>query len=176
MILASLFILAVAVALLILSVGVVGEHERAVVFRLGRVSGGPRGPGVVFVLPLADRVERVQVQPSKAEVRNVGLTTREGGLLEVSAAVHYRVADPVASLMQTRDPGSDMQRLLLQSLRSLAARRELWHPFEHRQEFEEELHRAFAGAGGEPRGRGLPARGRAPVSLARCRVVPALRR
>lgn len=145
MILAFLSILVVAVAVLVLSVRVVGQHERAVVFRLGRVSGGPRGPGVVLVLPLLDRVERVDVRPTKAEVRNVGLTSREGGLLEVSVAVHYRVADPVGSVMQTGDPGSDMERLLLQSLRSLAARRELWYFFEHRRELEEELHRAVTG-------------------------------
>ena len=63
----------VVLAALALSVRILKQYERAVVFRLGRVRGGPRGPGLIVFAPFVDRVHRVSLRIVTMPIQSWGM-------------------------------------------------------------------------------------------------------
>src|SRR3954471_16019382 len=84
---------------LALSVRILKQYERAVVFRLGRVRGGARGPGLIVVIPFIDRVHRVSLRIVTMPIQSQGIITRDNVSVDVSAVAYYRVADVVRSVV-----------------------------------------------------------------------------
>ncbi|TCJ16164.1 hypothetical protein E0L93_10850 [Rubrobacter taiwanensis] len=128
-----------AAALAAGGVRVLGEHERGVVFRLGRLRGGVRGPGLTFLIPAVDRMFRVHVAPEELAIGEQNLPTRDGGLLCLSTGVRYRVADPIKSVSTVADARTSVRHASERGLRSLSARRNLEDFFERRDVLEGEL-------------------------------------
>ena len=89
----------VALAGAALSVRILKQYERAVVFRLGRVEGGARGPGLIAIVPLVDRLHRVSLRIVTMPIQSQGIITRDNVSVDVSAVAYYRVADAVRSVV-----------------------------------------------------------------------------
>ena len=68
-------------------------------FRLGRVKDGARGPGLIFIVPLVDRVHRVSLRIVTMPIQSQGIITRDNVSVDVSAVAYYRVADAVRSVV-----------------------------------------------------------------------------
>src|SRR4051794_13801189 len=90
-------LLVVVLAGLALSVRILRQYERAVVFRLGRVRGGARGPGLIVIVPFIDRVHRVSLRIITMPIQSQGIITRDNVSVDVSAVAYYRVADVIRS-------------------------------------------------------------------------------
>src|SRR3954465_9836753 len=89
--------LVVAVALLAgASVRVLREYERGVVFRLGRVTA-QRGPGLIFLLPIVDRMVRVSLRTVTLKIPAQEIITRDNVPARVTAVAYYRIIDPTKS-------------------------------------------------------------------------------
>src|ERR1700755_2012480 len=84
-----------AVLLAALSVRVVQQFERGVVFRLGRVQDGSRGPGLTLITPVVDRMRKVNLQITTIGVPAQDCITRDNVSVRVDAVVYFRVVDPV---------------------------------------------------------------------------------
>jgi regulator of protease activity HflC (stomatin/prohibitin superfamily) len=82
-----------------LSARIVKQYERAVVFRLGRVKGGARGPGLIVIVPGVDRVHRVSLRIVTMPIQSQGIITRDTVSVDVSAVAYYKVADAVRSVV-----------------------------------------------------------------------------
>src|SRR3954468_24802041 len=89
----------VALAGAALSVRILKQYERAVVFRLGRVKGGARGPGVLVFVPFVDRVHRVSLRIITMPIQSQGIITRDNVSVDIAAVAYYRVADVVRSVV-----------------------------------------------------------------------------
>src|SRR5947208_3567433 len=99
-ILVVLAVLALVVVLgLTASISVLKQYERAVVFRLGRVGSEPRGPGLVAVVPLIDRVHRVSLRIVTMPIQSQGIITRDNVSVDVSAVAYFKVIDAVKSVV-----------------------------------------------------------------------------
>jgi regulator of protease activity HflC (stomatin/prohibitin superfamily) len=96
-------ILAGLVILLVLSaLKVVPEYERAVFFRLGHLKGA-RGPGLIVVLPLIDRIVRVGLRTVALEIPVQELVTKDNVTVEVNGVTYYVVRDPVKAVLSVED-------------------------------------------------------------------------
>ena len=116
---------ALVVIALAMSVRMVQQYERGVVFRFGRVLEGVRQPGLRFIVPIADRMVRVSMQTTVIGVPAQGAITRDNVTLTVDAVVYYRVVDPVKVLVNVRDyPGAVLQ-VAQTSMRSVIGRTDL---------------------------------------------------
>ncbi|KAL1457510.1 hypothetical protein WDU94_007732 [Cyamophila willieti] len=74
---------------------IVQEYERAVIFRLGRLrSGGPRGPGLFFILPCIDDYTNVDLRTVSFDVPPQEVMSKDSVTLHVDAVVYYRVNSP----------------------------------------------------------------------------------
>jgi regulator of protease activity HflC (stomatin/prohibitin superfamily) len=78
---------------------VIKQYERAVVFRLGKVEGPARGPGLIFVAPFVQRIHRVSLRIVTLPIQSQGIITKDNVSIDVSAVAYYRVEDPIRSVV-----------------------------------------------------------------------------
>jgi regulator of protease activity HflC (stomatin/prohibitin superfamily) len=99
-IIAGIVIIVLIVALLAASLKVLREYERGVVFRLGRLIKTPRGPGLIFLIPLIDRMVRMELRTVTLTVPPQEVITRDNVPVRVNAVAYFRVVDPVAAVVE----------------------------------------------------------------------------
>jgi regulator of protease activity HflC (stomatin/prohibitin superfamily) len=121
------------------SVRVVRQIERGVVFRLGRVQSAPRQPGFTMLVPLVDRMQRVNVQVVTMPVPAQDGITRDNVTVRVDAVVYYRVMDPVRAAVQVQDYQAAISQVAQTSLRSIIGKSELDELLSNREHLNEGL-------------------------------------
>src|SRR3712207_331861 len=82
------------VTFLVRAIRIVKEYERGVIFRLGRVRGRAKGPGLFILLPLVDRMVKVDLRTVTMDVPPQDIITRDNVPARVNAVVYFRVVDP----------------------------------------------------------------------------------
>jgi regulator of protease activity HflC (stomatin/prohibitin superfamily) len=90
--------LAVLLLLLVMSVRIVNEYERGVIFRLGRVIGA-KGPGLFFIIPVVDRMVKVSLRTVTMDIPPQDVITRDNVTVRVNAVTYFNVVDPVRSVV-----------------------------------------------------------------------------
>jgi len=98
-----LFIVVAVVFWLLLSVKVLNEYERGVVFRLGKVLPKPKGPGLIIVAWPIDRMVRVSLRTVVLDVPPQDVITKDNVTVKVNAVVYFRVMDPLAAVIQVEN-------------------------------------------------------------------------
>ena len=91
-----------AVPLFPLAVKIVQEYERGVIFRLGRLVGA-RGPGLFFILPLVERMVKVDLRVVTMDVPRQDVITRDNVTVKVDAVVYFRVFNPEDAVVKVMD-------------------------------------------------------------------------
>lgn len=136
---AVLLVLAVLILLfLAASVKIVLEYERAVIFRLGR-SIGAKGPGVFFVIPIIDKIRRVNLQIAAVPVASQAVITKDNVTITVDAVAYFQVVDPLASVIKIQNWYSSAQLVAQTTLRSIIGRHELDQMLSERDRINAEL-------------------------------------
>jgi regulator of protease activity HflC (stomatin/prohibitin superfamily) len=117
----------VALALVVTgsSVRIIRQYERGVVFRFGRVRPETRGPGLALITPIADRLQKVNMQIVTQPVPAQDGITRDNVTVRVDAVIYYRVVDPVRVAVDVQDYGSAILQVAQASLRSIIGKSEL---------------------------------------------------
>ena len=90
----------IIVIYLISSIKILAEYERGVIFRLGRVLGQPKGPGLILVFAPIDRIVRMSLRIEAMEVPPQDIVTRDNVTLKVNAVVYFRVVDPTKAVLE----------------------------------------------------------------------------
>ena len=108
-----------------MSVRVLKQYERGVQFRLGRVTSGARGPGVIFIVPFIDRVLRVSLRIVTMPIQSQGIITKDNVSVDVSAVAYYRVADPVAAVVAIENVEAAINQIAQTTLRAVVGRHTL---------------------------------------------------
>ena len=112
-------------AIFILSgVRVLNEYERAVVFRLGRLTPY-RGPGVIFVIPMLERMLRVDLRTVTLDVPPQDVITKDNVSVKVSAVLYFRVVDPSRAITEVADYLFATAQLAQTTLRSVGGQTDL---------------------------------------------------
>jgi regulator of protease activity HflC (stomatin/prohibitin superfamily) len=120
-----LIVLALVLVGLASSVRILKQYERGVQFRLGKVRGGARGPGVVLIIPLVDRLHRVSLRIVTMPIQSQGIITRDNVSVDVSAVAYYRVADVVRSVVAIENVASAINQIAQTTLRAVVGRHTL---------------------------------------------------
>ncbi len=107
------------------SVRVITQFERGVVFRFGRVRAVTRGPGLALIIPIADRLQKVNMQIITMPVPAQDGITRDNVTVRVDAVVYFRVVDPVRAIVDVQDYDSAIRQVALASLRSIIGKSDL---------------------------------------------------
>ncbi len=97
------FVIGPIVLWLLLSVKVLNEYERGVIFRLGKLLPKPKGPGLVLVAWPIDRMVRVSMRTIVLDVPPQDVITRDNVTVKVNAVVYFRVMDPLKAVVQVEN-------------------------------------------------------------------------
>jgi len=89
----------VVLAFLGTSVRILQEYERGVVFRLGRVLGTPKGPGLFILIPVVDRMVKVSIRTVTMDIEPQDVISRDNVTLKVNAVLYFRVVDPIKAIV-----------------------------------------------------------------------------
>jgi regulator of protease activity HflC (stomatin/prohibitin superfamily) len=117
-------ILIIVLALLASAVKILKEFERAVVFRLGRLVPS-RGPGIILVIPLIERMQRIDLRTVTMDIPPQDVITKDNVSVKVNAVLYFRVVDPNRAVVQVVDFLFATSQLAQTTLRSVCGQAEL---------------------------------------------------
>jgi len=120
-----LFIIVIAVFFLMSAIKILNEFERGVIFRLGRALPHAKGPGLIILIPMIDRLTKVNLQLVTYDVPSQDIITRDNVTMKVNAVVYFRVIDPVKAIIEVRDYYAATQLLAQTTLRSVCGQVEM---------------------------------------------------
>ena len=130
--------IAIALALLISGLKVLKEFERAVIFRLGRLVGA-RGPGVTYVIPFVERMERVDLRTITMDVPPQDVITRDNVTVKVSAVLYFRVIEPTHAVVAIENYIYASNMIAQTTLRSVCGQAELDDLLAEREKINEQI-------------------------------------
>jgi len=107
-----------------MSVRIVTEYERGVIFRLGRLIGA-KGPGLFFIIPFVDRMVKVDLRVVTLDVPSQEVITKDNVTVTVNAVVYFRVVDPEASVIKVLDHIRATSQISQTTLRNVLGQSEL---------------------------------------------------
>jgi regulator of protease activity HflC (stomatin/prohibitin superfamily) len=116
-----LLLIAVVIVLIWLfnSLNVLREYERGVIFRIGRLMGEPKGPGLIWVIWPIDRIVRVSLRTITMDVPTQDVITKDNVSVKVNAVVYFRVVDPLRAIVEVENYLYATSQLAQTTLRSV---------------------------------------------------------
>lgn len=118
-------VLVVVASFLFSAIKVIKEYERGVIFRLGRVMGGPKGPGLFFLIPLVDNMVKVELRTVTMDVPPQDVITRDNVPAKVNAVIYFRVVDPNKSVVEIENHVLATSQISRTTLRSVLGQKDL---------------------------------------------------
>ena len=128
----TLILIGVIVLYLINSIKILREYERAVIFRLGRVLGTPKGPGIILVFRPLDQMVRISLRQEVLEVPPQDVITRDNVTLKVNAVVTLYVVNPNDAAIKVANYVYQTSQFAQTTLRSVLGEVELDELLSHR--------------------------------------------
>jgi regulator of protease activity HflC (stomatin/prohibitin superfamily) len=114
----------VALVGLSMSVKVVTQYQRGVLFRLGKVVG-VKEPGLTLIIPVIDRLVRVSLRIVTMPIQSQGIITRDNVSVDISAVAYFRVVDPVKSVIAIENVDSAINQIAQTTLRKVVGQHTL---------------------------------------------------
>ncbi|MFE3587354.1 slipin family protein [Streptomyces niveus] len=118
---------------------VVKQYERGVVFRLGRLREGIRGPGFQLILPFVDRLSKVNMQIVTMPVPAQDGITRDNVTVRVDAVIYFKVVDAADAMIRVEDYRFAVSQMAQTSLRSIIGKSDLDDLLSNREKLNEGL-------------------------------------
>jgi regulator of protease activity HflC (stomatin/prohibitin superfamily) len=141
-VLVPIVVLAVLVVLLSAAVKITREYERAIVFRLGRLLPA-KGPGVVLLIPIVDRMIKIDLRVVTLDVPRQEMMTRDNVPVTVDAVVYFRVVEPENAIARVENFSKATFLLAQTTLRSVLGQHELDELLSQRDHINQELQRVI---------------------------------
>jgi regulator of protease activity HflC (stomatin/prohibitin superfamily) len=120
-----IIILLLVIFFLFSAIKILNEYERGVIFRLGRAMREAKGPGVILLIPILDKMRKVNLQLVTYDVPTQDVITRDNVSIKVNAVVYFRVLDPVKAIIEVQDFFQATALLAQTTLRSVCGQSEL---------------------------------------------------
>ncbi len=138
----SIYGISVVIVLVILffanAIRILNEYERGVIFRLGRVIKA-KGPGLILLIPVIDRMQKVSMRLVAQEVPSQDVITRDNVSVKVSAVIYFRVTDPVKAVVTVENFLYATSQLSQTTLRSVCGQAEMDDLLAEREKINSEI-------------------------------------
>ncbi len=107
------------------AIKVLREYERAIVFRLGRLFPTPKGPGLIWLIPIVDRMVRVDLRTITLNIPPQEVITKDNVPVRVNAVAYFRIVDPQAAIVQVENFMVATSQIAQTTLRSVLGQHQL---------------------------------------------------
>jgi len=118
-------VVAVLLILFAMSIRIVREYERLIIFRLGKLRGGAHGPGLVLIIPFVETTRRVSMRIVTMPIQSQGIITRDNVSVDIAAVAYYRVVDAVQSVVAIENVSAAINQIAQTTLRAVVGRHTL---------------------------------------------------
>ena len=132
-------ILALLVLIFSMAVKVIQEYERGVVFRLGRVQRPERKPGLRFIIPIVDRMIKLDQRVVTLDIPAQEAITRDNVTVKVNAVCYFRIVNPIDAIVNVEDYRRATFQIAQTSLRSVLGQSDLDELLIHRDKINQRL-------------------------------------
>ena len=105
--------------ILVNSVRIINQYERGVVFRLGKVQGNIKQPGLRLIIPIIDQMRKVPLRTITLPIETQKIITKDNVSIDVSAVAYYQVADPIKSIVEIENVVSATYQIAQTTVRNV---------------------------------------------------------
>ncbi len=113
-----LVVIGIVIFFLLLSFRIVQEYERGVIFFLGRCTGA-RGPGLIILIPLLERMVKVSLRTVTMEIPSQKIITKDNVSIDIAAVAYYHIVDPKKSVIAIEDVYSAVNQISQTTVRNV---------------------------------------------------------
>src|SRR5512134_3708240 len=131
-------LLVIVILFLYSAIKILNEYERGVIFRLGRVIGA-KGPGLILLIPVIDKMVRVDLRVVTMDVPPQDVITRDNVSVKVNAVLYFRVVDPQRAIIQVERFIEATSQLAQTTLRAILGRHELDEMLAERERLNQDI-------------------------------------
>ena len=131
-------IIILAIIILPQAIRILREYERGVIFRLGKLLGA-KGPGLIFLIPIVDRMVRMDLRVVTIDIPRQEVMTRDNVPVSVDAVLYFRVIDPQAAVVKVENFLKATSLIAQTTLRSVLGQAELDELLAHREKINQTL-------------------------------------
>ncbi len=127
--LSFLFIIFIFVVLPLMALGVriINQYERGVIFRLGKVRGGIKQPGLRLLIPVIDKMRKVSLRTVTLPIEAQKIITKDNVSIDVAAVAYYQIADPIKSIVEIENVVSATYQIAQTTVRNVVGQTTLDH-------------------------------------------------
>lgn len=122
------FIITLIVIILIAigyGVRIINQYERGVVFRLGRVRGGVKEPGLRLIIPIIDQMRKVSLRIVTLPIESQKIITKDNVSIDVAAVAYYKVVDPIKAIVEIENVVSATYQIAQTTVRNIVGQSSL---------------------------------------------------
>jgi regulator of protease activity HflC (stomatin/prohibitin superfamily) len=119
------YLLLLVIIILFASLRLINQYERGVVFRLGRVQTPPKEPGLRLIIPIIDRMRKVNMRIITMPVQSQKIITRDNVSIDVAAVAYYKINDPVKSIVEIDNVISAINQIAQTTVRNIVGQSNL---------------------------------------------------
>ncbi len=134
-----IFLIVLAVLFLASAIRILNEYERGVVFRLGRVMDRAKGPGLIIIIPVVDKLVKISLRLVAMDVPPQDVITRDNVSVKVNAVIYFRVMDSINAVVEVENYLYATSQLAQTTLRSVCGQAELDELLSDREKINSEL-------------------------------------
>ena len=134
-----IFLVVLAVLFLASAIRILNEYERGVIFRLGRVMDRAKGPGLIILIPVVDRMVKISLRLVAMDVPSQDVITRDNVSVKVNAVIYFRVMDSINAVVEVENYLYATSQLAQTTLRSVCGQAELDELLSDRDKINSEL-------------------------------------
>ncbi len=135
-------VVVIVLAILASAIRILREYERGVVFRLGRLIG-VKGPGLILLIPFADRMVKVSLRTITMDVPPQDVITRDNVSVKINAVIYFRVIDAAKAIVDVEDYLYATSQIAQTTLRATAGQAELDQILAQREDINQQLQRVI---------------------------------
>ena len=134
-----IFLIVLAVLFLASAIRILNEYERGVIFRLGRVMARAKGPGLIIIIPVVDRLVKISLRLVAMDVPPQDVITRDNVSVKVNAVIYFRVMDSIKAVVEVENYLYATSQLAQTTLRSVCGQAELDELLSDREKINSQL-------------------------------------
>ncbi len=108
-------------------VRIINQYERGVVFRLGRVRGGIKEPGMRLLIPIVDQMRKVSLRTITLPIETQKIITRDNVSIDVAAVAYYQISDPIKAIVEIENVVSATYQIAQTTVRNIVGQTTLDH-------------------------------------------------
>ena len=134
-----IFLIVLAVLFLASAIRILNEYERGVIFRLGRVMSRAKGPGLIILIPVVDRMVKISLRLVAMDVPPQDVITRDNVSVKVNSVIYFRVMDSIKAVVEVENYLYATSQLAQTTLRSVCGGAELDELLSDREKINSQL-------------------------------------